>query len=196
LSSEIKDLGDNCPISIKEIKSLANRHIKKKFPYTLDFIKSLSYKDHNYWFYDYLMEGHKKDDSYVYIRQQIYVVQTPDGEAHYEWSSIPYDATINPEEIAIEDEQQRMSAYRELQDFISNKMRMSHIYQPVMLMELLSNKGVSTAKEIAKAILLHDKSQVDYYTNITKQMPGRVLSKNHNLVAKEGDKYYIEYFSM
>ncbi len=97
----------NCPISRREIKSRANRHIKKKFPYTLDFIKSLSYKDHNYWFYNYLMEGHKKDGSYVYIRQQIYVVQTPDGEAHYEWSSIPYDATINPEESAIQDELKR-----------------------------------------------------------------------------------------
>ena len=60
-----------------------------------------------------------------------------------------------------------MSAYRELQDFISNKMRMSHIYQPVMLMELLSNKGGSSVEEIAKAILLHDKSQVDYYSKIT-----------------------------
>jgi 5-methylcytosine-specific restriction protein A len=53
------------------------------------------------------MEGHKKDGSYVYIRQQIYVVQTPDGKSHYEWSSIPYDATINPEEIAIQDELKR-----------------------------------------------------------------------------------------
>ena len=94
------------------------------------------------------MEGHKKDGSYVYIRQQIYVVQTPDGESHYEWSGISYDATINPEEIAIEDEQRRMSTYRELQDFISNKMRMSHIYQPVMLMELLSNNGSSSVEGI------------------------------------------------
>jgi len=85
---------DTCPISRKEIRSLANRHIKKKFPYTLDFIKSLSCQDHSYWFYNYLMEGHKKDGSYVYIRQQIYVVQTPDGEVHYGWSSIPYDATL------------------------------------------------------------------------------------------------------
>ena len=97
----------NCPISRKEIRSLANIHTKKKLPYTLDFIKSLSYKDHNYWFYNYLMEGHKKDGSYVYIRQQIYIVQTPDGKSHYEWSSIPYDATINPEEIAIQDELKR-----------------------------------------------------------------------------------------
>ena len=74
-------------------------------------------------------------------------------------------------------------------------MRMSHIYQPVMLMELLSNKGSASVEDIAKQILLHDKSQVDYYSNITKQMPGRVLNKNHNLVAKEDGRYYIEHFS-
>ena len=102
------DVVKNCPISRKEIKKLANRHIKKKFPYTLDFIKSLSYKDHNYWFYNYLMEGHKKDGSYVAIRQQIYVVQTPDGNAHYECLSIPYNATINPEEVAMKDENDRV----------------------------------------------------------------------------------------
>jgi len=108
------ELNSNCPISRKEIRSLANRHIKKKFPYTLDFIKSLSYKDHNYWFYSYLMEGHKKDSSYVYIRERIYVVQTPDGKAHYEWSSIPYNATINPEEIAIQDELKRRVSIKDL----------------------------------------------------------------------------------
>ena len=107
---------NNCPISRKKIRSLANRHIKKKFPYTLDFIKSLSYKDHNYWFYSYLIEGHKKDGSYVYIRQQIYVVQTPDGESHYEWSSIPYDATINPEEVAIQDEKDRAKKIKNMKN--------------------------------------------------------------------------------
>ena len=188
------EANSNCPISRKEIRSRANRNIKKKFPYTLDFIKSLSYKNHNYWFYSYLMEGHKKDGSYVYIREQIYVVQTPDGEVHYEWSSIPYNAIINPEEVAIQDEESRMSTYRLLQEFISSKMRMSHIYQPVMLIELLSNNGGSSVEGIAKAILAHDKSQVDYYSNITKQMPGRVLGENHNLVTKEDDNYYIRRF--
>ena len=81
--------------------------------------------------------------------------------------------------------------YSKLLDFISNKMRMSHIYQPVMLMELLSNQGSSSVEEVAKKILLHDKSQVDYYSNITKQMPGRVLGKNHNIVSKEAGQYSL-----
>jgi len=78
-----------------------------------------------------------------------------------------------------------------LSDFISKKMRMSHIYQPVMLMELLSNKGSASVEKIAKQILLHDASQVEYYSNITKQMPGKVLGKNHHLVAKEKNLYSL-----
>ena len=85
--------------------------------------------------------------------------------------------------------------YSKLLDFISNKMRMSHIYQPVMLMELLSNQGSSSVEEVAKKILLHDKSQVDYYSNITKQMPGRVLGKNHNIVTKKADQYSLNEFN-
>jgi ATP adenylyltransferase len=82
-----------------------------------------------------------------------------------------------------------------LSDFISNKMRMSHIYQPVMLMELLSSKGNASVEEIAKQILLLDTSQVEYYSNITKQMPGRVLGKNHKLVTKESEQYSLNGFS-
>ena len=74
-------------------------------------------------------------------------------------------------------------------------MRMSHIYQPVMLMELLSNKGNSSVEEIAKQILVRDPSQVKYYSHITKQMPGRVLGKNHNLVTKENEQYSLNGFS-
>ena len=40
--------------------------------------------------------------------------------------------------------------YKLLADFLKNKMRMSHIYQPVMLMELLSNKGNASVEDIAK----------------------------------------------
>ena len=60
-----------------------------------------------------------------------------------------------------------------LSDFLLNQMRMSHIYQPIMLSQLLENEGRATVTDIASAILRHDPSQVEYYENITKQMPGR-----------------------
>ena len=87
------------------------------------------------------------------------------------------------------------TTYKILSDFLSNKMRMSHIYQPVMLMELLSNKGNASVEEIAKQLLIRDPSQIEYYSKITKEMPGRVLGKNHNLVTKDKQQYSLNDFS-
>ena len=58
--------------------------------------------------------------------------------------------------------------YKELFDFLSNKMRLSHIYQPVMIKTLLKNDGVLPDKEIATELLKYDISQIEYYQNITK----------------------------
>ena len=50
--------------------------------------------------------------------------------------------------------------FPELKDFLMNKMRMSHIYQPVMLMSLLKNGGVSSVESLAKDLLINDQSQI------------------------------------
>jgi ATP adenylyltransferase len=73
--------------------------------------------------------------------------------------------------------------YDKLVDFIDSGMRMSHIYQPVMLIELLSNRGVLKDNDIAKALLSHDQSQIEYYTHITNNMVGRVL-RNRSIVSR------------
>jgi hypothetical protein len=51
--------------------------------------------------------------------------------------------------------------FAELKQFISEDMSMSHIYQPVMLIELLNNNGRATVKQIAQSILNHDPTQID-----------------------------------
>ena len=68
--------------------------------------------------------------------------------------------------------------YTELVEFIERRMRMSHIYQPVMMMTLLQHNGQASTRDIAKAILHDDQSQIEYYENITRNMEGRVL-RNH-----------------
>lgn len=80
--------------------------------------------------------------------------------------------------------------FEELANFIQNRMRMSHIYQPVMLMTLLKNNGSATVDDIAKALLSRDISQTDYYSHITKNMVGRVL-RNHQLVLREKNSYSL-----
>jgi diadenosine tetraphosphate (Ap4A) HIT family hydrolase len=81
--------------------------------------------------------------------------------------------------------------FKKLQKFISKEMRMSHIYQPVMLIELLSKKGQSSVNKIAKSILMHDESQIEYYEQVTKNMVGRVLTKNRGITNKEKDIYSL-----
>ena len=51
--------------------------------------------------------------------------------------------------------------YEELRDFLQNRMQMSHIYQPVMLMTLLGSGGRCHEKEIASALLSQEPTQVE-----------------------------------
>ena len=53
--------------------------------------------------------------------------------------------------------------FGQIKDFITNQMKMTHIYQPVMLIELLKSNGTADREQIAKAILSHDRSQIEYY---------------------------------
>lgn len=66
----------------------------------------------------------------------------------------------------------------DIEDFILNRMKMSHIYQPVMLKVLLENGGTASLDAIAKALLSYDIPQVHYYSLRTKKMVGDVLAKN------------------
>ena len=69
-------------------------------------------------------------------------------------------------------------------------MRMSHIYQPVMLMTLLKEGGVASIETLSKKLLIEDKSQQEYYGNITRNMVGRVLN-NHGIVQKDGEIFKL-----
>jgi hypothetical protein len=82
------------------------------------------------------------------------------------------------------------SSFEHLKDFIRKRMRMSHIYQPVMIKELLTGGGKSSIRNIAAAFLARDASQLEYYEQITKDMPGKVLAK-HGIVVRDGSIYRL-----
>ena len=84
--------------------------------------------------------------------------------------------------------------YPDLKDFILKRMRMSHIYQPVMLLALLQAKGECSDEDIARAILAHDQSQIEYYEKITRDMVGRVL-RSHKIVERDGKTYRFSGYS-
>jgi ATP adenylyltransferase len=82
------------------------------------------------------------------------------------------------------------SAYQNLLQFLQRRMRMSDIYQPLMIRTLLQNNGSATTRQIAAAFLAEDQSQLEYYETIISRMPGPVL-RRHGVVAREGDGYRL-----
>jgi diadenosine tetraphosphate (Ap4A) HIT family hydrolase/5-methylcytosine-specific restriction endonuclease McrA len=82
--------------------------------------------------------------------------------------------------------------FYELQKFIQKDMSMQHIYQPVMLIELLKNQGQASVTQIAQAILNKDPSQIEYYAQIVKRMVGDVLTNKRKITTKDKDQYFLE----
>jgi len=82
--------------------------------------------------------------------------------------------------------------YQELAIFIQSRMKMSHIYQPVMLRELLRNGGTACVRDIAKALLAHDQSQIEYYEQITKRMVGDVLTAKNHITTQVKDGHRVK----
>jgi len=65
-----------------------------------------------------------------------------------------------------------------LRQYIAERMCMSHVSQPLMLMELLGRRSPAPAQDVARRILGEDVPQIDYYTERVKRMVGKVLICN------------------
>jgi hypothetical protein len=78
--------------------------------------------------------------------------------------------------------------YDRLRHYIAERMRMSPIDQPLMLMELLGRHSPAPAQDIARRILGEDVTQIEYTTERVKRMVGRVLTGNG--ITRYGDGLY------
>jgi diadenosine tetraphosphate (Ap4A) HIT family hydrolase len=76
--------------------------------------------------------------------------------------------------------------YNELVEFLTSKMSMSHVYQPVVIRSLVDAGGLATVRQLAQAFLLQDESQLLYYEKRIKEMPLKVLRK-HGIVQDAGN---------
>ena len=76
--------------------------------------------------------------------------------------------------------------FDQLLGFVKNKMKMSHIYQPLMLKSLVEAGGSATVRQLAHSFLSQDESQLRYYEDRIKRMPLPVL-KSRGVVSKDGD---------
>jgi diadenosine tetraphosphate (Ap4A) HIT family hydrolase len=81
--------------------------------------------------------------------------------------------------------------YEALKRYLTKQMSMAHIYQPVMIKAILKSSKPVTAEAIAKNILEHDLSQIEYYEKVTKQMPAKYLKK-HGVVKQQSDGYVLD----
>src|SRR5262245_32005572 len=86
--------------------------------------------------------------------------------------------------------QERSAIFERLKTFLTQQMRMSHLYQPLMLRTLIDKGGFASMRDIASSFLAHDESQIEYYVEITKRMPGPVLTRHH-VVRRDGAGYRL-----
>jgi diadenosine tetraphosphate (Ap4A) HIT family hydrolase len=68
--------------------------------------------------------------------------------------------------------------FTELRDFLERRMKMSHVYQPLVVRYLLESGGSATLRQLAQMLLANDESQVRYYEERLRQMPIPVLVRN------------------
>jgi diadenosine tetraphosphate (Ap4A) HIT family hydrolase len=85
------------------------------------------------------------------------------------------------------------TTFEDLKAFIldRNRMRMTHVYKPVMLQAVLRRGGAATKHEIAGEIMARDELQIEHYRrNIVHQMPGSRLVRD-GVLEQEGNQYRL-----
>ena len=66
----------------------------------------------------------------------------------------------------------------DLLEFINTKMRMSHVYQPLLIRSLLDAGGQASLRQVAADFVAEDEAHLRYYEERIKAMPLKVLRNN------------------
>ena len=74
--------------------------------------------------------------------------------------------------------------FDQLLEFLTTRMRMSHIYQPLLIRALVDARGTATLRQLAHALLAQAESQLRFYEKRIKELPLRILSK-HGVVRSD-----------
>jgi diadenosine tetraphosphate (Ap4A) HIT family hydrolase len=88
---------------------------------------------------------------------------------------------------------QDINTYEDLKAFLASKkrLRMSHIYKPVMLLEVLRRGGSASRADIARAFLERDSQQLEFYRRkVVHPSSGRHLVRD-SLLVREGQTYRL-----
>ena len=80
--------------------------------------------------------------------------------------------------------------YQELKSFITQTMRMSHVYQPVVIRELLLSKGQASSRDIASKLAAMDPTQIEYFEQILNRYPKTTL-RSHGIADLNRGEWHL-----
>ena len=75
----------------------------------------------------------------------------------------------------------------ELLDFLENKMSMQAVYQPVVILHLLTRGGVSSRKDLARTLSGYDEMGLDYWDRVLMKNPKLTLVDTHKIIRYDQD---------
>ena len=67
--------------------------------------------------------------------------------------------------------------FDDLLNFVESELRMSHVYQPLLIGFLVESGGAATVRQLAQEFALADEANVLHYKKRIKEMPVPVLAK-------------------
>lgn len=67
--------------------------------------------------------------------------------------------------------------FDDLLKFVESELRMSHVYQPLLISFLVESGGAATVRQLAQEFALADEASVLHYEKRIKEMPVPVLAK-------------------
>ena len=80
--------------------------------------------------------------------------------------------------------------YEEMADFIKNRMRMTSIYQPVMIATLLRAGNTASLDDVAWGFVNADPTLLEYYRKVTRRWP-HITLKKHGIISYRKGVYTL-----
>ena len=74
----------------------------------------------------------------------------------------------------------------EVMEFVGHRMRMSHVYQPLMIRALVEAGGSASIRQLANQFLAKDDGQIRYYERIIRRYPVPVLKRHRIVTMNDG----------
>ena len=76
--------------------------------------------------------------------------------------------------------------FSELLKFVETDLKMSHVYQPLMISFLVNSGGTATIRQLAQEFAIADEASILHYEKRIKEMPVPVLAR-HGVVSKRAE---------